>query len=110
MEGFDLPVEDAAQELIECYVEGADWLSSYEFSVPENTPEDIVTRVGRGIFWEKKWEIDSSVSTVIKVSDAMIDTDDDDDVDPESILYDTGSADIEVDGDFDDVWDDEDDL
>ena len=47
-----------------------------------------------------KWELDASVSTIIKAESA-VEEEEDEDVEPESILYDTGGEDIEV--DFDEV-------
>ena len=111
MEDFGLPVENTGQELIECYIEEADWLTSYRFEVPENTPEEIVTRVGRGVFWENDWTMDGTVSTVMVATAAEV-SEDEPEVEPESIMVDDGSADVEVDDDEDEVdWkDDEDEV
>lgn len=99
MVDFGLPADDTADELIACYIEEVDWLTAYPFSAPKDTPEEIITRVARGIFFENDWTMSQTVSTVIfadQVEEAKTASTDDDE-EPESILEDDGSADIEVD-------------
>ena len=101
MNDFGMPTEDTADELIMCYLEEEPWLKAFPFSVPEGTPEEIVTRVARGIFFENDWTMQDTVSTVIfadQVTEAQLSSDDDyDDDEDYSILEDDGSANIEVD-------------
>jgi len=66
------------EELLEAHLEEKPWIYSYDIEVPEDTSEEHITLIARGIFWENDWSMNGTVSTVIAYTDAEENTTDDD--------------------------------
>lgn len=65
--GWGLEEGESVEDiLIDGFLEKESWVTGYTFSCPDKLPEDLVVKIGHGIFWENGWTLDDTVSCMVE--------------------------------------------
>lgn len=65
--GVGLEEGESIEDIMtEAYLEKETWIHGYEFECADSTPEETVTLIARGYFWENNWTMDDTISCILR--------------------------------------------